>query len=241
MTGHLVTGDEKGQQRAHFQWSLLQTLVLLCGPWTVKVYEQLQGVDFSDWGLLPRDPSGLWGILTMPFLHKDFEHIYNNSFGLFILGTGVFFFYPKVAWRVVVATSIAGSTLVWLMARPNYHIGASGVVYGLSAFLFFSGVLRHDRASRGGALIVALLYGGTVWGIFPLQQGVSWEGHLFGALVGGYCAVVFRDVDLPARQEIGDDGMDDAEENELDPYWDVGDPYSGESSTPTGSGGEDRL
>jgi len=210
--------QEHGNSKVRFQLSLLQTLLLLFFPWTVKVYEQLQHHSLGHWGLQPGTAHGLWGLLTMPFLHKDFDHLSHNSFGLTILGMGLFYFYPRVAWPVIVTGSVVPALLVWCFGSPGYHIGASGVVYALSSFLFFMGVWRRDRASRGGALIVALLYGGSIWGVFPLQEGISWEGHFFGAMVGCYLAVLFRDVDLPPVVQISDD-KENQDDEVLSPYW----------------------
>lgn len=199
-----------------FQDSLLATLLLLLAMWSVKVYELRWHDSLSEWGLAPRTAKGLLGVFSMPFLHKDLSHLYHNSFGILVLGLGLFYLYPRVAWRVLVGSTLAGGLLVWCFARDSLHIGASGVVYALSAFIFLGGCLRHDRKSRGGALVVALLYGAAVWGVFPFQQGISWEGHLAGALAGIFLAIFYRSVDLPARDEIRDDegGADPAL-----PYW----------------------
>lgn len=195
---HAQLAPEPGRE-AHFKDHLLIVLLGLFIIATVKVVETRMGVSFSDWGLYPRNTKGLLGILTMPFLHGDFEHLFSNSFALLVLGLMILHFYPKVAWQVTLVSWLAGGILVWLFARPSFHIGASGVVYGLSAFLFLSGVIRRDRRSNGAMLVVALLFGASIWGIFPFWVGISWEGHLFGALSGCTMAVIYRNVDRIPR------------------------------------------
>lgn len=188
----------RDSERYHLQTSLTLALLLLLPLWTVKVIELRLADSFIDWGLFPRSLEGLMGIITMPFLHGDLDHLYHNSFGVGLLGMGLFLVYPRVAWRVLGLSSLACGCLVWLFGRESYHIGASGVVYALIFFLFISGVVRrYDRPAKGMALIVSMLYGGAIWGIFPLYKGVSWEGHLFGAVAGFYLAMLYRDVNLP--------------------------------------------
>lgn len=212
--GEPGTKTEPQQNTMSFHESMMWVLLGLAVIITVKFLEFKLHQSWSDWGLLPRTLRGLAGIITMPFLHKDYEHLFGNCFALFVLGLTLFHFYPRVALRVIFISALSGATLVWLFARPAYHIGASGVVYSLSAFLFLSGVLRRDRGSRGAALIVALLYGGEVWGIFPLQEGVSWEGHLCGAIAGCYLALLYRGIDLPEEPEEEEEPEEDWEDPE---------------------------
>jgi len=194
------------EQHSHrLRGHLLLMLLLLLVIWSVKIAEYLLEARFFTWGLFPRDWSGLIGILTMPFLHKDFPHLYANTFGVFVLGMGLFQFYEKVAVRVLLHSALWGGLLLWLFGRPSYHIGASGVIYSLSAFLFLAGVLRRDRSSIGAALVVSLLFGGSIWGVLPIHPGVSWEGHLFGAIVGCILAYSYRGIDLPPKEVNNDE------------------------------------
>ena len=176
-------------------------------------------LSFVKWGLLPRTWSGLRGILTMPLIHGDVEHLLANSFGLLFLGLGLPMFYPKVTGRVVLAGIFMSGAGVWLFARPAYHIGASALIYCLSSFIFFSGLFRRDRKSIGGALVVSFLFGASVWGVLPLEKGISWEGHLCGALTGILLAWRYRKIDLPLRPfDENEDGEEESltEEHE---YW----------------------
>ncbi|MFN3876218.1 MAG: rhomboid family intramembrane serine protease [Flavobacteriales bacterium] len=161
--------------------------------WSIWLVEQGLGLDLARYGLYPREAKGLLGILTCPLLHGDWEHVFNNSTALVVLGWGLMYFYPKVAGRVVLVSWLAGGLGVWLIGRDGPpHIGASGLVYGLAAFLFTSGLLRGQRTLMALSLLVSFLYGSLVWGIFPIVAGMSWESHLMGAFVGLVLAVAHR-------------------------------------------------
>lgn len=159
-------------------------------------------------GTLPRNVKGLIGIVTSPLIHGSFSHIISNTAPLIIMGLGIFYFYPKVAYRVFLVVYIGTGILVWIFAREVYHIGASGIVYGFVTFLFFSGLFRKDNRSIALALVVIFLYGGLIWGVLPIQEGVSWESHLFGAIVGLISAFIFRSVDPPRRYDWEDEDSD---------------------------------
>ncbi len=186
-------------------------------PWTVKFVEARMEQSFATWGLYPRTFKGLLGILTMPFLHSDTGHLFANTVGIFIMGLLLLQYYEKVALKVLIHATLWSGVLVWIFARPAFHIGASALIYGLSSFLFFSGLLRKDRKSMGAALVVTFLYGASVWGVLPLERGISWEGHLCGAISGAVLALSFRSVDLPPRY------LEDDEEKESENQ----DPVSG--------------
>ena len=107
--------------------------------------------------------------------------------------------------------------LVWLFARESYHIGASGLVYGFAAFLFFSGLFRKDKRSIALSLLIVFLYGGMVWGVLPTDPKISFESHLFGALTGIVCAFLFRKNDPPPVYEWEEENYEDEIEDDIDP------------------------
>ncbi len=153
----------------------------------------------SDWyrmGIFPRRESGLLGILTSPLIHSDVKHLFSNTVPLFVLGWCLFYFYKDVGYIVFPVIWILSGLITWCIGRESWHIGASGLVYGLSFFLFFSGVFRKYIPLLAISLLVAFLYGSTVWNMFPISEWVddtvSWEGHLAGAISGLICAVIFR-------------------------------------------------
>lgn len=181
--------------------------------WMVHLVGVAYDIDLGRYGILPRHLGGLPGILLAPFIHGDLEHLFNNSLPVLFLGWGLMYFYPRIALRVTLATWLLGGAWVWISARGNYHIGASGVVYGLAAFLFLSGVLRRQRTLMALSLLVAFLYGSMVWGIFPIVPRISWESHLWGAVAGAVMAVLHRKVPPavqdPVRPQDDDDDDDD--------------------------------
>ena len=159
-------------------------------------------------GILPRNLSGIIGIFTSPLIHGGFSHLISNTAPLVFMGLGIFYFYPKVAYKVFTIIYFGSGILVWFFGREVYHIGASGIIYGFVSFLFFSGIFRKDNRSIALALVVIFLYGGLIWGVLPVEKGVSWESHLFGAIVGLISAFIFRKVDPPNRYDWEDEKSD---------------------------------
>ncbi|HRD53282.1 MAG TPA: rhomboid family intramembrane serine protease [Flavobacteriales bacterium] len=163
--------------------------------WCIWLLDHGLQLDLTRYGLYPREVKGLLGIASAPLLHGDWEHIFNNSTAVLMLGWCLMYFYPRLAGRVVGLTWFLGGIGVWLIGREGPpHVGASGVIYGMVAFLFTSGMLRGQRTLMALSLLVAFLYGSLVWGIFPIVAGMSWESHLCGAFVGLVLALVYRAV-----------------------------------------------
>lgn len=162
--------------------------------WCVYALDQVYGLDLFRYGIFPRKLSGTLGIILSPFLHGDLEHLLNNSIPVFVLGWALMHFFPQVAARVLLGAWLVSGVWVWLSARASYHIGASGVVYGIAAFLFTSGLLRKQRTLMGLSLLVVFLYGGLLWGMFPLFPQVSWESHFWGAAAGVAMAYLYRSI-----------------------------------------------
>ncbi len=167
-------------------------LIFILILWIIQLYQWNYEVSFADYGLFPRTISGLKGIVLMPFIHGDFKHLISNSLPLIVLGLCTAYFYPTLYKKVAVWIIIAGGFWLWLGGRPSYHVGASGLVYGLSSFLFFSGLFRKYGRLMAISLLIVFLYGGMIWGIFPLFKDISWEGHLFGGIAGALMAWVYR-------------------------------------------------
>ena len=164
--------------------------------WVVKALEWAVELDFGFLGILPRTLSGTMGIFTAPLVHGDVLHLISNTFPLLLLGISVFYFYHRIAMEVFSWIYFLSGFWVWMAARDAYHIGASGLVYGLVGFLFFSGLFRRDTKSLSISLIVIFLYGGMLQGLFPTDGRISWESHILGALAGAFCAFFYRDVKI---------------------------------------------
>lgn len=176
-------------------------------------------INLRPWGIRPREAIGLIGIVLSPFLHASVEHLFNNSLPLLVLGWALFYFYPTLAWRTILWIVLCGGIWVWLSGRADTnHIGASGLLYGLVSFLFFSGILRGYKPLIAISLLVIFMYGSLVWGILPVQEHVSWEGHLWGGIAGTVMAIYYRPVG-PQRPRFEWEDEEDVEIPEEEQYW----------------------
>ena len=163
--------------------------------WLVKIIEVFQNDKYTSWGIIPREIDGLPGILTAPFLHSDWQHLMSNSVPMLALMSMVMVFYKRVAVSSIIIITVFTGFTVWLFARGGTsHIGASGVVYGLVAFLAWTGIFRRNLKSIILALVMLVAFGSYFHGIVPNKEGVSWESHLFGGLVGIFTAFLFKNV-----------------------------------------------
>ena len=165
--------------------------------WFVFLLQNTSDYNFLKLGVLPRESDGLLGIITSVFIHGDLNHILSNTLPLLVLGMMLFYFYKKIAKSVFIWLWLISGLWLWIGGRNNatypiYHIGASTLVYGLASFLFFSGVFRRHLRLMVVSVLVVFLYGGIVWGVFPLKEEMSWEGHLFGAIAGILIAFNYR-------------------------------------------------
>ena len=170
-------------------------LVLVC--WTIWLLERTSGgSDLIEWGIRPRHWESWKGLFFMPLLHdpNNVKHILNNSLPTYLLLAAVIYYYREIALRVFLISWLGTGLIVWWVAQDNgaYHIGMSGVIYALFGFLFISGFFRRIRALQGISLAVIFVYGSMIWGIFPMEPTISWEGHFGGFFVGVCLAVAYR-------------------------------------------------
>ena len=176
------------KEKRKFIYSLLIPIGLLFIMWMVKIIEYSFNISFVNFGNYPLDIKGVKGIFLMPFIHGDWDHLIANSVPFLILSSALFYFYSSISVRVLVGIWFLSGIWVWFGGRPSWHIGASGLIYGLSSFLFVSGLIRKDTRLAALALIVTFLYGSLIWGafpdFFPKEKNISWEGHLGGAIAG---------------------------------------------------------
>lgn len=196
--------------------SILYPALFVAILWAVHILESLLQTDFIRFGLYPRAYSGLIGILTSPLIHEHSNHwwasshLWSNSFPMLVLGSMTFYFYRPLAFSVFFWVYLMSGIWLWAAGRDAYHIGASGLVYGFASFLFFSGIFRKERSLMVLSLLVVFLYGGMIWGIFPVQPKISWESHLLGSLAGIITAFYFRKEGPQAKRiEWNDDDVDD--------------------------------
>lgn len=182
---------QKSDLRRLYDAALFNALFLLI-IWVLWLYEYETGHRLSNYGTRPRTVQGLIGIITTPFLHGSLDHIRGNSLSFLTLSSFVIFFYREIAFKVLLWIYVLSGILLWFIALGGNHIGASGVIYGMAAFLFFSGIFRNDPRLLRVALAVAFIYGSIVWWVLPLKPGISWEGHLAGSLMGVALAWLYR-------------------------------------------------
>ena len=218
-------------ERRQLVTSFLIPFLFVLLLWLVKGAEEFFHTSFAEYGLWPLRAKGLIGIVTCPFLHADWAHLFANSIPLLVLGGLLFYFYRSTSWQIITLIWLVTGLWVWVFSRTEgVHIGASGLVYGIASFLFFSGIIRRDPTTMVVTLLVTFLYGGMIWGIFPElfpKERISWESHLMGLLCGLILAWFYKDAGPPKKtykwEEDDDDDNDDP-----DAYWkhDPGDPTS---------------
>ncbi|MEY2904024.1 MAG: hypothetical protein RJA52_40 [Bacteroidota bacterium] len=149
-------------------------------------------LDLGFLGIYPRKIHGLLGILTAPFIHGSWEHLYSNAPPLIALFTLLFYFHQKIAVKIILGVWLLTGIFVWIFARPVYHIGFSGVLYGLVAFIGWNGIFRKDMKSISLSLMILIYFGGMASGILPGQEKISWESHLLGAISGIIISYFYR-------------------------------------------------
>ncbi len=203
----------------------------------VKLIESILHLDFSGGGIYPLRLKGLPGILFSPFIHGDFNHLVSNSVPFFLLFFALIYFYRRISYRIFILIYFISGLCVWLGGREAWHIGASGLVYGLAAFHFVSGVIRSDLRLLTIAAIVVFLYGGMIWGIFPLDPKISWESHLWGAASGVILSIYFSRYRIRRNKFDWEDEADEDDDNENEDqnndYRNITPPASFSDSTST--------
>lgn len=182
-------------QQTQFRYStgviaypILFVLVIWVVFWVqVRFFYGIKG-----FGIFPRMVEGLRGIFFSPFIHSDIEHLYHNTFPLLILSMALFYFYRKIAWKVLLYGILLSGLITWFIGRPANHIGASSVIYVLASFIFFKGVFARNYRLIALSFLVVFLYGSMIWYLFPIKDGISWEGHLGGFVSGFIFSLIFR-------------------------------------------------
>jgi membrane associated rhomboid family serine protease len=190
-------------------------LAILCLLWGIEIYEVLFDKNFMYYGIYPREFGSLPYIFTAPFIHSDWNHLLSNSAPILVLMSIMAIFYPRVSTLSYLFILSGTGFMVWMFARGNsYHIGASGVVYGLVSFVFWTGLFRKNLKSVILALMMIILYSGLFQNIFPSEEkNISWESHLFGGIVGLVIAFIFKSVREPDEEEEKPSWSGDEERN----------------------------
>jgi membrane associated rhomboid family serine protease len=160
--------------------------------WLIHVIQGFLETSWADYSLFPRTLHGLAGIFTSPMLHADWGHLLGNTVPLILLGLLLFNNYKEISGKVFWLVYFSNGILLWSFAREAFHLGASGVVYGIAFFLIFSGFIRKIPRLTMISFLIIFLYGSMVWGVFPFDPHVSWEAHLYGAITGLVLAIALR-------------------------------------------------
>lgn len=179
-------------ERDRLFYAFWATGAFLVAIWSAYALNELFGLGWREHGVHPGEWARWTGVLAYPFLHSDLEHLWNNTATFFTLNTLLFYFYRSIALRVWLLLYIISGWGLFFIGVGGNHIGASGIIYGLAAFLFTSGVIRRSENLMRVSLLVAFLYGGMVWWMLPIEEHISWEGHLSGAAAGALLALGFR-------------------------------------------------
>ncbi len=218
------------EDKKRFYYSAIFPLFFLFILWTIKIAEVLLNVDLAFLGIFPLRAKGLIGIITAPLIHSDFGHLTANSVPILILGTGLFYFYNKVAFKVFFLSYLIANIWIWFGARQAYHIGASGLVYSFASFLFFSGMIQKNIRLMAISLLVVFLYGSMVWGVLPIQPHISWESHLMGAIAGMVLAFYYRELG-PKRKKYSWEIEEELGIEPEEPYWEIDQNTHSENNT----------
>jgi membrane associated rhomboid family serine protease len=177
-------------------------------------------LDFYWLGIYPQKLSAIGGVVSSVLVHGNFNHLFNYAITLLILGSALFYFYKPIALKVVVWVVLMGGFWTWVMARESYHIGASGLIYGLFSFLLLSGFIRLNKQLISLSFFVVIVYGSMVWGIFPVKLNISYEAHFWGFVSGIILAIFYRKQGLQKEVFVWDE--DEENDKKEDEYWKSG-------------------
>lgn len=202
-----------------FRAALLTVGAFVLLLWAVLALDLILEFDLRSWGVRPWTAAGLVGVFTMPLLHGGPTHLLHNTLPALMLGTALLYFYPQTRWRVLPWFWLLPGLFVWFSgAHGSTHFGASGLNFALLGYLGLGGLLRRDVATLAVSMAVMFYYGGMLSGVLPIEEGVSWEGHLGGLLTGIALAVGYRRRDIIPRKRY-DWEDEDLESDEPEPAW----------------------
>ena len=181
-------------------------MIFVASLWVVEIADALTNLNLDQYGILPRNVTGLRGIPLSVFLHGDFSHLLSNTGPLIVLGGLISL---RGAKRLLVASifiALVGGSIVWLTAgivtSYGIHIGASGLVFGYFGYLAARGLYERSLSSILISVAVIAVYGTIIFGIIPTNEFVSWEGHLFGLIAGVlYAGLIGKDDTKPKEGE----------------------------------------
>ncbi|HRZ96805.1 MAG TPA: rhomboid family intramembrane serine protease [Paludibacter sp.] len=215
----MSTEQNKNELKRQFFRALFIPLIIALIMVLTFVFEKGMGLNFHHGGILPRSLKNFQGIFTYIFIHADVAHLINNVLSFVVLSVSLFYFYRPIATKILLLSYFSSGIILWMIGRDSWHIGASGLIYSLAFFLFFSGLIRKHVPLIAISLIITFLYGSMVWHVFPWQTNdpISWEGHLAGGITGLILSVIYRNSG-PQKPEIIWENDEEDEEVENDEY-----------------------
>lgn len=183
------TGSQNTRQRGRMAQALFTTVVFVATLWVIQIVNSLSGYRLTNLGVHPQDFSRIWGIIPAPFIHVDFTHLIANTPAVVVLLFLVALSGQKAVWASTLMTTLVAGAGVFAFGGENtVHVGASMLIYGWAVFLAIRGFFTRRILEILLGVVVIIVYAGLFWGIFPNEPGVSWQGHLFGAVGGGIAA-----------------------------------------------------
>lgn len=211
--------SSKKEEKRDFILALVYPLAFVSMLWGIYFFSRVTAFDLALLGIHPLDFKSLTGILTAPLIHLTFDHISGNSLSLIVIGFGLCFLYQRKALPIFCFLYFTSGFWGWFFARGGYHIGASGLVYGMFFFLTTSAIIKREKRTIAFSLLITFLFGAIVWGFFPVffpGKNISWEIHTTGAVAGVVAAFYFKK-EGPQKEILQDDEPDEDEDENL--YW----------------------
>jgi len=198
--------------------ALIFPLFLLFILYVVRFLESGMGWDFTHWGIYPRTLKGIFGIFSHPLVHASWKHLFANSLPLLFLTWCLYYFYRDLGSLILIFVWVIGGLFTFIIGQPGWHIGASGLIYSLAFFLFFSGFIRQHIPLIAVSLLITFLYGGLIWNMFPTfaAENTSWEGHLSGALAGIIAAILFKNKGPQKKDPFKDENEEEDNNNDIE-------------------------
>lgn len=196
---HYTTRQE---ENTSFALSFLPGTLFVALLWLISLLSYLTDATLTWLGVFPRNFFGLIGIFTGPLIHGDLIHLLSNTFPFVLLSGFILFQQRKKGADVIILVYLLSGLLTWFIGRQAYHIGASGVIYGMASYLLFKGFIGRDRGALAVSLAILFLYSGLFYGLFPGEERVSWEGHLGGLIAGFVAALTYGSNPVTEKEQV---------------------------------------
>ena len=206
--------SELNIEKKRLYLSIAKSMIVVGIIWVVYLLNSTFNLQWNRFGMQPGTLSGLIGIITMPFLHFDIQHITSNTLPMLFLTSGLFYYFPKKSLPILFSLLLISGIFTWGLGRGGVHVGASGLVYGLAFFLVTISLIKMETSLLAYTLVIVFLYGSLVWGFFPQlfpHQQISWEGHLSGAVAGVMLAFIYRK-EGPVKKQYFEEEEEESDE-----------------------------